>query len=89
MIVIGHLVNTITLMVMELSVKERKRKTRQDVYDPRVDHATFKFKVIQRFKDVAKCKGVVRMWAITNGYNLCLINNTSKQLDARCQEGCN
>ena len=85
----GPLVNTMTSMVMEFFVKERKRKTRQDVYDPRVDHATIKLKVVQRFKDAAECKGVVRKWAITNGYNLCLINNTSKQLDVRCHEGCN
>ena len=30
------------------------------MYDPRVDHATFKFKVMQIFKDAAECKGVVR-----------------------------
>ena len=34
----------------ELFVKERKRKTRQDVYDPRVDLATFKFKEMQIIK---------------------------------------
>ena len=44
----------------ELFVKERKRKTRLNVYDPRVDHATFKFKVIQRFKYASACKGDVR-----------------------------
>ena len=54
----------------QLFDKERKRKTRPDVYDPRVDHATFKFKVMQRFKDAAKCKGAVRKWAIIHGYNL-------------------
>ena len=64
--------------------KERKRKTRPDVYDPRVYHVTFKFKVMQRFKDAFECKGVVRKWAIIHGYNLRWIKSSSKQLDARC-----
>ena len=64
--------------------KERKRKTRLDVYEPRVDHSTFKFNVMQRFKDATECKGAVRKWAIIHGYNLCWIKSSSKQLDARC-----
>ena len=68
----------------ELFVEERKRKIRQDVYDPRVDLATFKFKEMQKVKDVAECKGPVRKWAIINRYNLNWVKSTSKQLDARC-----
>ena len=49
--------------------KERKRKTMLDVYDPRVDYVTFKFKLMQRFNDIAECKGVVKKWAIIYGYN--------------------
>ena len=67
----------------QLFDKERKRKTRPDVYDPRVDHATFKFKVMQRFKDFAECKSVVKTWAIIYGYNLSWIKSSCKQLDAR------
>ena len=59
------------------------------MYDPRVDDATFKFKVMLRFKDVVECKGFVRKWAIIHGYNLHWNKSSSKQLDARCQEGCN
>ena len=55
----------------QLFDKERKRKTRLDVYEPRVDHSTFKFNVMQRFKDATECKGDVRKWAIIHGYNLC------------------
>ena len=53
------------------------------MYDLRVDHATFKFKVMQRFKDVAECQRAVRKWAIMHGYNLHWIRSSSKQLDAR------
>ena len=59
------------------------------MYDPRVDHATFKSKLMLRFKDDARCKGVVRKWPIIHGNNLRCIKSSSKQLDARCQEGCN
>ena len=62
----------------ELFVKEKKKKTRQDVYDLRVELATFKFKEMQIFKDVAECKGTVRKWAIINGYNLRWVKSTSK-----------
>ena len=48
------------------------------MYDLRADLVTFKFKVIQRFKDVAECKRVGRKWAIINGYNLCWVKSTSK-----------
>ena len=44
---------------------------------------------VYRFKDVAESKSVVRKWEIIRGYNLHWIKSTSKQLDARCQEGCN
>ena len=69
--------------------KERKRKTMTYVYDPRVDHVTFKFKVMLRFKDVAEFKGDVRKRIIIHKYNFHWIKSISKQLDARCQEGCN
>ena len=59
------------------------------MYDPRVDHVTFKLKVMQRFKDVVECKGDVRKWAIIPGYNLRWIKSSSKQLDDKCHKGCN
>ena len=39
---------------MKKIVEERKKK-RSEVYDPRVDHGTLKFKVMQRYKDVVDC----------------------------------
>ena len=59
------------------------------MYDPGVDYATFKFKVMQRFKDAVECKSAVRKWVIIHGYKLRWIKSSSKQLDAICQKGCN
>ena len=39
---------------MKKFVEERKKK-RPEMYDPRVDHDTLKFKVMQRYKDVVDC----------------------------------
>ena len=37
-------------------IVEEIRKKRSTVYDPRIDHATLKLKVMQRYKDGAECK---------------------------------
>ena len=68
----------------DLFVKARKKRIRSYVYDPRVDHATLKFKVMQRYKDDAECKLVVRKWVIINGYNIRWVKSDSKQLGSRC-----
>ena len=58
------------------------------MYGPRVNHTTLNPKVMQRYNDARECKLMVRKWAILNGYNIRWVKRTSRQLNARCQEGC-
>ena len=59
------------------------------MFNLREDHATIKFKVTQRFKDVVKCKLIVRKWAIINGCNIRSRKRTSTQLKSRYEDGYN